>query len=73
MLILKVMILRLSSLAKILMAIALGNLDAVISHAVIPKVPVWFIDLYSVPIEYTVVSGVITTLTKLYKRVKNAR
>jgi hypothetical protein len=65
--------LKWSSLVKILMAIALGNLDAVISHAVIPKVPIWFIDLYAIPIEYTVVSGVITTLTKLYKRVKNAR
>jgi hypothetical protein len=67
------MMLRWSLLVKVLMAIALGNLDAVISHTVSPKVPIWFIDLYAIPIEYTVVSGVITALAKLYKRVKNAR
>ena len=67
------MMLKWNLLIKIVVAIALGNLDAVISHSIVPKVPIWFIDLYAVPIEYMVVSGVITTLSKLYKRIKNAR
>jgi hypothetical protein len=73
MLIVKVRILRWNLLVKMLMAIALGNMDAIISHAVITKVPIWFIDLYAIPIEYTVVSGVITALTKLYKRIRHDR
>jgi len=67
------MTLKWNLLAKILTAIALGNLDAVISHAVTPNVPIWFIDLYAIPVEYTVVSGVITALSKLYKRIRNDR
>jgi len=67
------MTLKWNLLAKVLMAIALGNLDAVISHAITPKVPIWFIDIYAIPIEYTVVSGVITALSKLYKRIRNDR
>jgi len=67
------MILKWRLLAKVLLAIVLGNVDALMSHITVKSVPIWFIDLYAVPIEYTVVSGVLTTLTKLYKRVKNAR
>jgi len=67
------MMLRLNSLVRILTAVILGNLDAVISHAVTPKVPIWFIDLYAIPIEYVIVNGLITTLTKVYKRIRNAR
>jgi len=65
--------LRLNSLVKISLAIILGNIDAVISHVVIPKMPIWFIDIYSIPIEYTVVSVVLTMLIKIYKMIRHDR
>lgn len=68
-----VMILRLNLLIKIAIAVVLGNLDAVISHDVIKLVPIWFIDLYSVPIEFIFVSGIYSGLARLYKRVRNVR
>lgn len=68
-----VMILRLNLLVKVLTAVTLGNLDAIISHTIVPKVPIWFIDLYAIPIEYAIVSEVLTTLAKIYKRIRNDR
>jgi hypothetical protein len=65
--------LRLNSLVKVSLAVILGNVDAVISHVVIPKMPIWFIDIYSIPIEYTVVSGVLTMLIKIYKMIRHDR
>jgi len=67
-----VMMLRLNLLIKIAIALVLGNLDAIISHQVTKVVPIWFIDLYSIPIEFVFVSGIYSGLVKLYKRVRNA-
>jgi hypothetical protein len=68
-----VMTLRWSLLAKIGIATVLGNLDAIISHQIIGNVPIWFIDLYAIPIEYLIADGVIRTISKIIKRVRNAR
>jgi len=67
------MMLRLNWLAKLTVAVVLGNIDALVSHGIVKTVPVWFIDLYSIPIEYLIANSVIIGLAKIYKRVKNAR
>jgi hypothetical protein len=68
-----VMTLRWSLLAKIIVAVVLGNLDAMMSHQITKNVPIWFIDLYAIPIEYLIANSVIQTIHKIIKRVGNAR
>jgi hypothetical protein len=68
-----VMMLRWSLLAKVIVAIVLGNLDAVASHQIAKNVPIWFIDLYAIPIEYLIANSVIQTFNRIIKRVRNAR
>jgi len=68
-----VMMLRLSLLVKLSVAVLLGNLDAIISHQIVKNVPIWFIDLYAIPIEYLIADSVLRAVDKVIKRVKNAR
>ncbi len=67
------MILRWNLLAKLAIAVSLGNLDALLSHQVVRTVPIWFIDLYAIPIEYVIASSVLSFVERLYKRFKYAR
>ncbi len=68
-----VMMLRWSLLAKIIVAIVLGNVDAVMSHQIAKNVPIWFIDLYAIPIEYLIANSVIQSINKIIKRIRDAR
>jgi len=68
-----VMTLRLNWLVKLGVAIILGNIDALVSHQAVKTMPIWFIDLYAIPIEYLIANSVILGLTKIYKRARNAR
>jgi len=67
------MMLRWSLLAKIIVAVVLGNLDAIMSHQIAKNVPIWFIDLYAIPIEYLIANSVIQIIHKIIKWVSNAR
>jgi hypothetical protein len=69
----RVMMLRWSLLAKAIIAVSLGNLDALVSHQIVRTVPIWFIDLYAIPIEYVIASSVLSSVERLYKRFKYAR
>ncbi len=67
------MMLRWSLLAKIIVAVVLGNIDAVMSHQITKNVPIWFIDLYAIPIEYLIANSVIQSINKIVKRIRDAR
>ncbi len=67
------MMLRWSLLAKIIVAVVLGNIDAVMSHQIAKNVPIWFIDLYAIPIEYLIANSVIQSINKIIKRIRDAR
>jgi len=67
------MTLRWNLLAKAVISILCGNLDALMSHQVVRTVPIWFIDLYAIPIEYVVASSILSFVERLYKRFKYAR
>ncbi len=68
-----VIMLRWSLLAKIIVAVVLGNIDAVMSHQIAKNVPIWFIDLYAIPIEYLIANSVIQSINKIIKRIRDAR
>jgi len=68
-----VMMLKWNLLVKITFAVILGNADAIVSHQVMTKIPIWAIDIYAIPIEFVFMNGVISGLKIIYKRVKNAR
>lgn len=67
------MTLNLKLLVKIALAVILGNIDAVMSHQLVKAIPIWLIDVYAIPIEFTVISGAYTGASKLIKRAENAR
>lgn len=68
-----VMMLRWSLLAKIIVAVVLGNIDAVMSHQITKNVPIWLIDIYAIPIEYLIANSVIQSINKIVKRIRDAR
>lgn len=54
---------------KVGLSFVLGFADAVVSHSVEPKIPIYLIMLYSVPIEYAFITPIFTAVKKIARKV----
>lgn len=60
-------------LVKIGLSTALGFIDAIISHGVEPKIPIYITMIYSVPIEYLFVTPIFIAVKRIARKVMQSQ